>query len=90
VKKKKKTGQAKEIEITKTDDALGLTITDNGAGYAFIKRIREDSVIDKIKLIQVRYWLDLFFLFPSATAASRTAYGGLLVAHCYLTPNDGD
>lgn len=37
----------------KTDDALGLTITDNGAGYAFIKRIKEGSVIDKIKVIEV-------------------------------------
>lgn len=30
-------GQKKEIEIFKGEDALGLTITDNGAGYAFIK-----------------------------------------------------
>lgn len=37
----------------KTDDALGLTITDNGAGYAFIKRIKEGSVIDKVNVIQV-------------------------------------
>lgn len=37
----------------KTDDALGLTITDNGAGYAFIKRIKEGSIIDRIKVIQV-------------------------------------
>lgn len=37
----------------KTDDALGLTITDNGAGYAFIKRIKEGSVIDKIKVIEI-------------------------------------
>jgi len=37
----------------KTDDALGLTITDNGAGYAFIKRIKEGSVIDRIKVIEV-------------------------------------
>ncbi|KAH0549234.1 PDZ domain-containing protein GIPC3 isoform X1 [Cotesia glomerata] len=43
----------KEIELVKTEDALGLTITDNGAGYAFIKRIKEGSVIDKIKVIQV-------------------------------------
>ncbi|GFG30132.1 hypothetical protein Cfor_09530 [Coptotermes formosanus] len=35
------------------EDALGLTITDNGAGYAFIKRIKEGSVIDSIKHIQV-------------------------------------
>ncbi|XP_021918547.1 PDZ domain-containing protein GIPC3 [Zootermopsis nevadensis] len=46
-------GRPKEIEITKTEDALGLTITDNGAGYAFIKRIKEGSVIDTIKHIQV-------------------------------------
>uniref|UniRef100_A0A1B6EAC6 PDZ domain-containing protein n=1 Tax=Clastoptera arizonana TaxID=38151 RepID=A0A1B6EAC6_9HEMI len=46
-------GRAKEIEITKTEDALGLTITDNGAGYAFIKRIKEASIIDGIEYIQV-------------------------------------
>ncbi|GAV04444.1 hypothetical protein RvY_14718 [Ramazzottius varieornatus] len=41
-------GQAKEIEIVKEEDALGLTITDNGAGYAFIKRIKENSLMDQI------------------------------------------
>lgn len=41
------------MELVKTDEALGLTITDNGAGYAFIKRIREGSIIDRIKVIQV-------------------------------------
>lgn len=46
-------GRPKEIELVKTDDALGLTITDNGAGYAFIKRIKEGSVIDRIKVIAV-------------------------------------
>ena len=30
-------GETKEVEVTKTEDALGLTIMDNGAGYAFIK-----------------------------------------------------
>lgn len=30
-------GIKKEVEVYKTEDALGLTITDNGAGYAFIK-----------------------------------------------------
>ncbi len=30
-------GQKKEVEVFKGEDALGLTITDNGAGYAFIK-----------------------------------------------------
>ncbi|XP_029156163.1 PDZ domain-containing protein GIPC3 [Nylanderia fulva] len=48
-----KKGRPKEIELVKTDDALGLTITDNGAGYAFIKRIKEGSVIDRIKVIEV-------------------------------------
>ena len=47
-------GQRKEIEITKTEEALGLTITDNGAGYAFIKRIKEGSVADRTGHIQVR------------------------------------
>nr|XP_018910132.1 PREDICTED: PDZ domain-containing protein GIPC3 [Bemisia tabaci] len=48
-----KKGRPKEVEITKTDSALGLTITDNGAGYAFIKRIKEGSIIDNIDCIQV-------------------------------------
>lgn len=47
------TGRPKEIEITKSEDALGLTITDNGAGYAFIKRIKEGSIIDRMKYIHV-------------------------------------
>uniref|UniRef100_A0A0K8TKE9 Putative rgs-gaip n=1 Tax=Tabanus bromius TaxID=304241 RepID=A0A0K8TKE9_TABBR len=46
-------GRPKEIEIIKSEDALGLTITDNGAGYAFIKRIKEGSVIDKIPHIMI-------------------------------------
>lgn len=46
-------GRPKEIEIIKSEDALGLTITDNGAGYAFIKRIKEGSIIDRIPHIQI-------------------------------------
>ncbi|XP_038147549.1 PDZ domain-containing protein GIPC3 [Cyprinodon tularosa] len=46
-------GETKEVEVTKTEDALGLTITDNGAGYAFIKRIKEDSTIDRLKAVCV-------------------------------------
>jgi len=46
-------GRPKEVEVSKSDDALGLTITDNGAGYAFIKRIRENSVISKLECVQV-------------------------------------
>ncbi|XP_036378584.1 PDZ domain-containing protein GIPC3 [Megalops cyprinoides] len=46
-------GDTKEVEVTKTEDALGLTITDNGAGYAFIKRIKEGSTIDRLKTVCV-------------------------------------
>merc|ERR1712013_618671 len=47
-------GRAKEIEITKSENALGLTITDNGAGYSFIKRIKEGSVMSTIPYVEVR------------------------------------
>ena len=38
-------GTEKEMTINKTESALGLTITDNGAGYPFVKRVREGSVV---------------------------------------------
>ncbi|CAF0779343.1 unnamed protein product [Brachionus calyciflorus] len=41
-------GTIKTVQIYKSEPALGLTITDNGAGYAFIKRIKEGSIIDKL------------------------------------------
>ncbi|XP_049644642.1 PDZ domain-containing protein GIPC3 [Suncus etruscus] len=46
-------GETKEVEVTKTEDALGLTITDNGAGYAFIKRIKEGSIINRVEAVCV-------------------------------------
>ncbi|KAM4641616.1 PDZ domain-containing protein GIPC2 isoform 1-T11 [Discoglossus pictus] len=46
-------GTKKEVEVMKSEDALGLTITDNGAGVAFIKRIKEGSTIDRVKVINV-------------------------------------
>ena len=46
-------GRPKVADITKSEDALGLTITDNGAGYAFIKRIKEGSIMDRIEGICV-------------------------------------
>uniref|UniRef100_A0ABM5G8F5 PDZ domain-containing protein GIPC2 n=1 Tax=Pogona vitticeps TaxID=103695 RepID=A0ABM5G8F5_9SAUR len=46
-------GIKKEVEVFKSEDSLGLTITDNGNGYAFIKRIKEGSLIDQIKVICV-------------------------------------
>ncbi|RWS24928.1 PDZ domain-containing protein GIPC1-like protein [Leptotrombidium deliense] len=46
-------GQTKEIEITKIDEFLGLTITDNGNGYSFVKKIKDGSLVDNIKFIEV-------------------------------------
>lgn len=46
-------GRAKEVEVLKDSDALGLTITDNGAGFAFIKRIKEESIMSQIEGIFV-------------------------------------
>lgn len=53
-------GRAKEIEILKSDELLGLTITDNGNGVCFIKKIKENSVIDRIKFINVGDLLNNF------------------------------
>ena len=52
-------GQKKELEVEKTEDALGLTITDNGAGYAFIKRIKEGSVVSRHSHIKARRIFDI-------------------------------
>lgn len=46
-------GQRKTVEVLKTSPALGLTITDNGAGRAFIKRIKEGSIADEVAQICV-------------------------------------
>ncbi|XP_034635767.1 PDZ domain-containing protein GIPC2 isoform X2 [Trachemys scripta elegans] len=46
-------GPKKEVDVLKSEDSLGLTITDNGTGYAFIKSIKEDSLVDQIKAICV-------------------------------------
>jgi hypothetical protein len=41
------TGAPLEIKVNKDGPALGLTISDNGAGFAFIKKIRDDSIMSK-------------------------------------------
>ena len=46
-------GQPKEVELTKNEELLGLTITDNGTGYSFIKKIKPGSLVDSIKFISV-------------------------------------
>ncbi|XP_016072253.1 PREDICTED: PDZ domain-containing protein GIPC2 [Miniopterus natalensis] len=46
-------GIKKEVNVYKSEDSLGITITDNGTGSAFIKRIQDGSVIDSVKTICV-------------------------------------
>lgn len=46
-------GNPKDVTVNKETGSLGLTITDNGSGYAFIKRVREESVASKYKDIHV-------------------------------------
>lgn len=41
-------GRPKVVDVMKTGEALGLTITDNGAGYAFIKVIKPGSIMSGI------------------------------------------
>ena len=46
-------GHTKDIMVDKTEPSLGLTITDNGAGCAFVKRIKEQSLIWQTKEINI-------------------------------------
>ena len=48
-------GQPKEVELTKNEELLGLTITDNGTGYSFIKKVKSGSLVDSIKFISVSW-----------------------------------
>jgi len=41
-------GDTKSVKVVKDGPALGLTISDNGAGFAFIKKIREDSIMSRV------------------------------------------
>ena len=43
--------------MIKSEEALGLTITDNGAGYAFVKRIKAESVASSYSDLMVRYFV---------------------------------
>ena len=47
--------------VHKSEDALGLTITDNGAGYAFVKRIKPGSVASTEDDLKVILLFDSFF-----------------------------
>lgn len=46
-------GNTKTVKVLKDGPALGLTISDNGAGYAFIKKIREDSIMAGVPQVAV-------------------------------------
>ncbi|XP_044540793.1 PDZ domain-containing protein GIPC2-like, partial [Gracilinanus agilis] len=46
-------GIQKEVTVYKSEDALGLTITDNGVGCAFIKRIQAGSLMDGVRTVSV-------------------------------------
>lgn len=46
-------GDTKLVKVNKDGPALGLTISDNGAGYAFIKKIRDDSIMSRASNVNV-------------------------------------
>lgn len=46
-------GHSKEVTVGKSDTALGLTITDNGAGHPFVKRIKAGSIVSRIPQVCV-------------------------------------
>ena len=46
-------GDKKEIEIVKAEASLGVRISDNGAGHAFIKWIKDGSTFDRNEYIEV-------------------------------------
>lgn len=56
-------GQRKEVEVFKGEDALGLTITDNGAGYAFIKVTRTGSWLTETHSFIYLFILGFFVFF---------------------------
>ncbi|KAL8178417.1 UNVERIFIED_CONTAM: PDZ domain-containing protein gipc2 [Gekko kuhli] len=42
-------GVKKEVEVFKSEDSLGLTITDNGNGCAFIKDVAPSADVRRMK-----------------------------------------
>ncbi|KAL7672054.1 hypothetical protein ACOME3_006952 [Neoechinorhynchus agilis] len=42
------TGRAKEIEIEKVEEMMGFIVTDNGAGKSMIKKIKKNSLINRV------------------------------------------
>ena len=48
-------GDRKEVEVTKTERFLGLTIADNSNGVSYIKKIKEDSTASRVPFIKVSH-----------------------------------
>ena len=46
-------GETKDINAVKDGSALGLTITDNGNGVPFIKKIRDGCIMEKYPGVKV-------------------------------------
>ncbi|XP_053448369.1 PDZ domain-containing protein GIPC2-like [Nycticebus coucang] len=44
-------GRKKEVSLYKSKDSPGLILSDNGAGYVFIKGFKDDGVIDSLQTI---------------------------------------
>lgn len=45
-------GQTKEVRFVKSEEALGLTVTDNKAGGVFVKRISPTGTLEKVNARQ--------------------------------------
>ena len=76
-------GQRKEVELIKSEEALGLTITDNGAGLAFVKRIRPGSLVERVGLIDIGDHIEKI----DGAPLSRRLHCSVL-SHQYNTPAD--
>ena len=55
-------GSTNEIVLKKSQNSLGLTMSDNGAGNNFIAGIEENSVVSNIPSIEVNYIFMYLFL----------------------------
>jgi len=44
-------GDSKTVKVNKSGPALGLTISDNGAGFAFIKKVRGEMGLENVEIM---------------------------------------
>lgn len=74
-------GIKKEVEVFKSEDALGLTITDNGAGYAFIKVRRNRSSHIHGKTLKKSWKSKITFLGPAEVFCLLITYKQIQEVH---------